>query len=1158
MRFFCLMLFASVVLLACHRYEVPPRVLVFTKTEGFRHNSIPAGIVAFQKLCTQHGVMMDTTELASRFTEQNLRRYAAVVFLNTTGDVLDPVQENAFERYIQAGGGFMGVHSATDTEYKWTWFGGLVGGYFNGHPPGTHQATLQVKDHSHESTRHLGSDWARTDEWYNLRDVNPNVKVLLNIDEQTYKGGDMGQNHPMAWYHEYDGGRAFYTAGGHTLESYEEPAFLQHLLGGLRYAIGNNKPLRYDRCRTAAVPDPTRFVKTVFASNLNEPMKFDMFPDGRIILVERRGNIKLFDPTTGELNIVYKLPVLSALEDGLLGVAISPDWEKTHWIYLMYSPLGDETVNQVSRFVFRGDSLDRASEKVIIKVKVQRQECCHAAGCIDFDEQGNLFISTGDNTNPFASEGYAPIDERPGRSAWDARRSSANTKDLRGKILRITPHPDGSYTCPADNLFAKDTTKGRPEIYVMGCRNPFRFSWDGRRKLLFWGEVGPDAGEPDTARGPAGHDEVNRAKAAGFFGWPLFVGDNKPYRAFSFTTRKNGPPFDPKHPINNSPNNTGAQALPPAQPAFIWYPYGNSPDFPLTGNGGRNAMAGPTYYCDRYPANTRFPDYYDGKVIIYEWMRNWMMAVTVDSLGNFSRMEPFADSLRFSRPTDMMIDKNGSIWVLEYGTQWFSANPDARLSRIDYFRGNRPPIPVLQTDKPAGAAPLACCFSLSQTKDYDGDYLRYRLDFGDNTPSWSFDGPRSHTALSAVGGMATVRNRLDSIRHVFSKPGTYTVTLTVEDEKGVQRKTTQNIAVGNEPPTVHWALDGHNRSFYEPGDTLRYRLVVEDREDGSLATGSIPSDAIAATIDHLTGGFDLTSIAQGHQAAMQNLEYAKGKLLVERADCKTCHAIDRKINGPAYVSISERYRNNEFAVRNLANKVIKGGAGVWGETVMSAHPQVSEEDASEMVRWILSVGSQSKPKQSVALQGRYPLIPPPTEDKKPVKDPGTFILQASYRDRGAGSQQRIENGEVIALRPAFLQAERADSLSRKVRTYQPFGGDTVVLNDLRHRDFFVVKHADLAHIHGVSVCVGSGDKRYRFAGGRLELRLGAPDGPLLGQTVIPERNNPNRMEFQVLSLNLDNPPTDGRFHDLYFVAKNEQKPSQGVAAVDWVRFNFLK
>ena len=835
--------------------KTPPRILIFSKTAGYRHACIPTATAALRQMCYQNGIAVDTTEEAEDFTENNLKRYNAVVFLCTTGDVLSPTQEADFERYIQAGGGFAGIHSATDTEYGWGWFGGLVGAYFNGHPE-QQNATLHVKNHEHAATKHLkGDDWVRFDEWYSFKNLNPNTNVLLTIDETTYKGGTNGDNHPMSWYHEYDGGRSFYTALGHTNESYAEPDFMKHVLGGIKYAIGKQKRLNYTACRTPEQPDPTRFVKTVIANELTEPMELDMFPNGKIIFIERRGNIKLFNPTTGLITIAHRLPVYSEQEDGLMGLAIDPNYAENNWIYLYYSSVGNQSFNTLSRFVFRGDSLDRASEKIILQVAVQRQECCHTGGCIEFDAEGNLFLSTGDNTNPFDSRGYSPSDERPGRSPWDAQKSSANTNDLRGKILRIKPLPDGSYICPAGNLFNQNAVtlqwgspeskqmttnsqqqSGRPEIYVMGCRNPYRLSIDSRRKLLFWGEVGPDAGEPDSTRGPAGHDEVNRARAAGFFGWPYFVGNNKPYREHDFASQQSGNPFDPLHPINNSPNNTGSRELPPAQPAFIWYPYGNSPEFPLLGNGGRNAMAGPVYYCDQYPEATRLPDYYDGKLITYDWMRNWMMAVTIDSSGNFSRMENFADSLRFSRPMDMIVDKNGTIWLLEYGTQWFSSNIDARLSRIDYVRGNRPPIPSFKVNKKAGSAPLEVVFTASGTKDYDKDRLQFQIDFGDET-IWKSDFLRVPSLQAGLDANAKSlkKNPLDSISHVYQKPGNYEAILKVTDPSGAFKTARIKINVGNEPPVVHWNFGGKNRSFYQPGDVLNYQLLVEDAEKALFA-----------------------------------------------------------------------------------------------------------------------------------------------------------------------------------------------------------------------------------------------------------------------------------------------------------------------------------
>lgn len=214
-----------------------PRILVFSKTTGFRHDSIPDAIAAIKALGAQNSFTVDATEEAGVFTDANLAQYDAVVFLMTTGDILDNAQQAAFERYIRAGNGYAGVHSASDMEYDWPWYGRLVGAYFRNHPA-IQQATINVEDRDHASTKGLPEQWERNDEWYNFRS-NPRdrVKVLASLDETTYSGGDMG-DHPIAWYHEFDGGRAWYTGGGHTKESYREPLFQQHILGGIRYAAG--------------------------------------------------------------------------------------------------------------------------------------------------------------------------------------------------------------------------------------------------------------------------------------------------------------------------------------------------------------------------------------------------------------------------------------------------------------------------------------------------------------------------------------------------------------------------------------------------------------------------------------------------------------------------------------------------------------------------------------------------------------------------------------------------------------------------------------------------------------------------------------------------------------------------------------------------------
>src|SRR5690606_33620854 len=254
---------ACVGLGSCKKEEESKNILVFSKTAGFRHQSIEAGQQALLKLGAANQFNIDTTEDASVFDEENLKNYHAVVFLNTTGDVLDPYQQNSFERYIQAGGGYVGIHSATDTEYDWPWYGKLSGAYFESHPnnPNVKKGTFVVEDKQHPTTSFLPERWEREDEFYNFKDFNEDVKTVLSIDETTYTGGTNGDFHPMSWYHEYDGGKAFYTALGHTDESYSDSLFLKHIHEGLKWVMGgdNPKPLDYSKARTLKMPEENRF-----------------------------------------------------------------------------------------------------------------------------------------------------------------------------------------------------------------------------------------------------------------------------------------------------------------------------------------------------------------------------------------------------------------------------------------------------------------------------------------------------------------------------------------------------------------------------------------------------------------------------------------------------------------------------------------------------------------------------------------------------------------------------------------------------------------------------------------------------------------------------------------------------------------------------------
>ncbi len=471
-------------------------ILVFSKTAGFRHGSIEAGIAAIQKLGAENKFKVTATEDANYFIEDSLKNYSSVVFLNTTQDVLNDVQQADFERYIQAGGGFVGIHAATDTEYDWPWYNKLVGAVFDGHPA-VQEAQLQIMDTNHPSVQELDRLWTKSDEWYNFRNINPDINVLVNLDEKSYKGGTNGENHPISWYHEYDGGRAFYTEMGHTDETFENPKFLMHLLGGIRYAMADGK-LDYSLPTIDRVPPEDRFVKKVLDFNLNEPMELDELPGEGILFVERRGALKFYDFNKERTETIAQLDLFYGNEDGLLGIAVDPNYKENHWIYLFYSVAGEESKQHISRFTLTDKNLDLTSEKVLLEIPTDRH-CCHSGGALEFGPEANLFITVGDNTNPFESSGFAPIDERNGREAFDSQRSAANTNDLRGKILRITPEDDGSYSIPEGNLFPKGTPGTRPEIYVMGCRNPFRPSIDSKTGYLYWGDIGPDAGRADPA-----------------------------------------------------------------------------------------------------------------------------------------------------------------------------------------------------------------------------------------------------------------------------------------------------------------------------------------------------------------------------------------------------------------------------------------------------------------------------------------------------------------------------------------------------------------------------------------------------------------------------------------------------------------------------------
>ncbi|HYC85993.1 MAG TPA: ThuA domain-containing protein [Chryseosolibacter sp.] len=1108
------------------------RILVFSKTAGFRHESIAAGIQAFKNLGARYDFAVDTTENAANFYEENLRRYHAVVFLNTTGDVLNQEQQNDFERFIQAGGGYLGIHAASDTEYAWPWYGKLVGAYFESHPnnPNVREADFFVVDKNHPSTDSLPDRFRRSDEFYNFKQINPDIKVLVKIDEASYEGGTNNNDHPMAWYHAYDGGRAFYTAMGHTNESFSEPLVLTHLWGGLRYVLGGAEPaaLDYKLARTPRVPEENRFSKVVLEEKLDEPVELAVLPDNRVLFIERKGSLKLYDPRAGKSKVIARIPVStkykfkdgaqSEAEDGLLGLALDPEFKKNNWIYLYYSPAGEKAVNILTRYEFKDDQLVESSKKVLLEVAVQREQCCHTGGSIAFDANGNLYLSTGDNTSP-RNTAYAPIDERRGRMPWDAQKGSSNTNDLRGKVIRIHPEPDGTYTIPEGNLFPKGTEKTRPEIYVMGTRNPYRIAVDKRTGYLYWGDVGPDAGVDSVDRGPKAYDEINQARKAGFFGWPYFVGANYAYVDRDFGSGKIGEAFDPAKPVNRSPNNSGLELLPPAQQAYIWYPYDESKEFPLLGTGGRTAMAGPVFYRDDFKtAKKAFPEYYDGKLFIYEWMRGWIIAVTMNENGDYVSMERFMPSYKFSNPMDMEFGPDGDLYLLEYGTGWFQGNDDARLVRIEYNGGNRKPLVRMAASKTRGAIPLAVNFTSNGTRDFDRDELQYE---------WKIISDNGKEVASLTD---------PNVSYTFDKPGVYKAELTVKDSKNESAKEQVEIIAGNEPPVVTVDVTSGNRTFFFPGQPFNYDVKVTDQEDGSLGNGIIKEE-VSVTIDYLPQGFDQTAVVQGHLAADEATRFIAGKKLMEGSDCKACHFIEKKSIGPAYRDVAARYQDDPKAVEYLAKKIINGGGGVWGDVNMAAHPQIPMADAIEIVKYILSL-NEAAAKTSLPPNGSYTLTIP-----KGTSDQGVLIMRAAYMDKGSNGLPGARSENTMVLKSPSVAAGAADVSEQVMKFKQPGMPFTLMIGQA-DKAYIGFNQTDLTGITEV-VFTTSAPAQYGMTGGQIEVRLGSADGELIGtsSTIVPTKGAANAQPTPVI-VKASLKPVNG-LKDVYFVYRNtDVQPGQ--------------
>ncbi|GAA1915873.1 ThuA domain-containing protein [Streptomyces durmitorensis] len=815
------------------------RALLFTKAVGYVHDSIPAGVQMVKEQAAANNFELVTTDDATVFDDAKLKDFDVIIMLQNSGMVWDTeAQRDAMKAYVKSGKGVVALHNTLDmgVEDSFPWWDDLInaGAHMPAHSPGVLKGTAKVADRAHPSTKGLPERWERPEEWYNF-DKNPrgDVHVLVTADETTYDpgGSKMGADHPISWCRNAEGGKVWATAMGHDKASYTEPAFREHVLGGIQWAAGN-KP---GDCGGTVW---SGYEKTALDDNTADPMELDVAKDGKVFYVQRSGEVKIFDPKSHSTSTAGKLDVYTGGEDGLVGMELDPKFATNRWIYLYYAPAkATDDVNRLSRFTVKKDNtLDLASEKKLLDVPAYRDrsfpEPGHTGGAVEFGPNGTLYLGVGDDVPPNLDpnwQGYAPIDWRPGKERLDAARTAGNTNDLRGKILRIKPTDSGGYTIPKGNLFAKGTAKTRPEIYAMGFRNPFRFTVDPKTGYVHASDYGPDRGAPETNRGPEGLVEYNVIKKAGNFGWPFCHGNNQAYAPYNPDTQEVGAKFDCTKPTNPSPNNTGLGDLPTIQQPEIWYGYGESKEFPEMGAGGSAPMSGPVYHYDaKNPSKTKFPAYFDKASFFYEWARDSVKEIRFDKDGKLLKINDFLKSAKFAKPMDMTFGPDGSLYVLEWGSEFGGGNNDSGLYRIDYAQGQRTPLAQAKASATNGPTPLKVDFSSEGSKDPDGDPLTF---------SWDFDGDGTYDSTEA------------SPSHTYDAKGDFNAQLKVTDSTGKSGYANVPVTAGNTAPKVkvETPVDG---KLIEFGDKIPYKVTVTDPEDGTIDCSKVTVNPALGHDDH--------------------------------------------------------------------------------------------------------------------------------------------------------------------------------------------------------------------------------------------------------------------------------------------------------------------
>ena len=570
----------------------------------------------------------------------------------------------------------------------------------------------------------------------------------------------------------------------------------------------------------AQTPVAGDFQKVTLDDNTQNPMELDVAPDGRVFYIERDGRLMVWKPDTQQTVQAGKVPVTHLAGERPARARSSRPTSRSRSGSTSSTPSCRTTRSRRSSRASRWSATrsTSSSEQKVLTFNHQTAQCCHSSGSLYFGPDGSLYISTGDNTNPFDSDGYNPIDEQTGREYWDAQRTSANTNDLNGKILRIKPMeiPTGApgvgttYSIPAGNLFdeAADTTnKTRPEIFGMGFRNPFRFTVDQTTGWVLSADYGPDAGTTNANRGPQGSVEYNVLTKSGNYGWPYCIRENVAVQRLRLRhqdlgrevrLRRAGQQLQEQHRPDQPPAGAAARrawmgfgdtdaALPPG-PRHRRRPDGR-PALPLR----------PTLDSDR-----KFPAFYDNKWFIAEWNNGWIKTANLDANGAMTKVDPFALGTGYKRPMDLDFGPDGALYVIEWGSGFGGDNADSGVYRIDYVAGDKAPIAdatALGDQRPRAAGRARSTAPAPATRR----------------------AARSPTRGTSTATATSTRPTANP-SYTYTTNGAYTAKLTVKDQTGLTAVENILISVGNRAPTVtlETPLNGKLASFT---DKIPYKVI---------------------------------------------------------------------------------------------------------------------------------------------------------------------------------------------------------------------------------------------------------------------------------------------------------------------------------------------